>query len=150
MADADLILSRFNRAHEHSSSHRGLDIKRPFYTFRGHYARLGEPAEPFLALVASVSYPYNFSFIIQKPRFTPMTIDKSLKIKAGGIKQRNVMTRGERLERLAATDRWQEGDSVLGIPKVRVQKLAMKKKKKVKEVEEGAEDAASGAETTEK
>lgn len=82
-----------------------------------------------------------------------MTIDKSLKIKAGGIKQRNVMTRGERLERLAATDRWQEGDSVLGIPKVRVQKLAMKKKKKVKKVEEGeegAEDAASEAETTEK
>ena len=80
-----------------------------------------------------------------------MTIDKSLKIKAGGIKQRNVMTRGERLERLAATDRWQEGDSVLGIPKVRVQKLAMKKKKKVKkdeEGEEGAEDAASGAEKT--
>ena len=79
-----------------------------------------------------------------------MTIDKSLKIKAGGIKQRNVMTRGERLERLAATDRWQEGESVLGIPKVRVQKLAMKKKKKVKkgeEGEEGAEDAASGAAT---
>ena len=82
-----------------------------------------------------------------------MTIDKSLKIKAGGIKQRNVMTRGERLERLAATDRWQEGESVLGIPKVRVQKLAMKKKKKVKkaeEGEEGAEDAASGAATPEK
>ena len=79
-----------------------------------------------------------------------MTIDKSLKIKAGGIKQRNVMTRGERLERLAATDRWQEGESVLGIPKVRVQKLAMKKKKKVKKVEEGeegAEDSASGAAT---
>ncbi|MDG2186300.1 MAG: small basic protein [Mariniblastus sp.] len=79
-----------------------------------------------------------------------MTIDKSLKIKAGGIKQRNVMTRGERLERLAATDRWQEGESVLGIPKVRVQKLAMKKKKKVKkaeEGEEGAEDSASGAAT---
>ena len=82
-----------------------------------------------------------------------MTIDKSLKIKAGGIKQRNVMTRGERLERLAATDRWQEGESVLGIPKVRVQKLAMKKKKKVKKVEEGeegAEDAASGAAPPEK
>ena len=79
-----------------------------------------------------------------------MTIDKSLKIKAGGIKQRNVMTRGERLERLAATDRWQEGESVLGIPKVRVQKLAMKKKKKVKKAEEGedgAEDSASGAAT---
>ena len=75
-----------------------------------------------------------------------MTIDKSLKIKAGGIKQRNVLTRGERLERLAATDRWKEGDSVLGIPKVRVQKLALKKKKKVKEAEteEGGEtDAAA-------
>ncbi|MEE2826209.1 MAG: small basic protein [Planctomycetota bacterium] len=67
-----------------------------------------------------------------------MTIDKSLKIKAGGIKQRNVLTRGERLERLAATDRWREGDSVLGIPKVRVQKITMKKKKKVKEVEADA------------
>jgi small basic protein (TIGR04137 family) len=67
-----------------------------------------------------------------------MTIDKSLKIKAGGIKQRNVLTRGERLERLAATDRWKEGDSVLGIPKVRVQKISMKKKKKVKEVEADA------------
>ena len=74
-----------------------------------------------------------------------MTIDKSLKIKAGGIKQRNVLTRGERLERLAATDRWKEGDSVLGIPKVRVQKIAMKKKKKVKEVEAdaGADEEAT-------
>ena len=81
-----------------------------------------------------------------------MTIDKSLKIKAGGIKQRNVLTRGERLQKLAATDRWQEGDSVLGIPKVRVQKLAMKKKKKVKKLEEGEEgdaEAAPGAETKE-
>ncbi len=74
-----------------------------------------------------------------------MTIDKSLKIKAGGIKQRNVLTRGERLERLAATDRWKEGDSVLGIPKVRVQKLALKKKKKVKEVETEDGDKAEAA-----
>ena len=71
-----------------------------------------------------------------------MTIDKSLKIKAGGIKQRNVLTRGERLQKLAATDRWQEGDSVLGIPKVRVQKIALKKKKKAKAAEDGEGDAA--------
>ena len=70
-----------------------------------------------------------------------MTIDKSLKIKAGGIKQRNVLTRAERLEKLAATDRWQEGQPVLGIPKVRVQKISLKKKKKVKKVEE--EDGAT-------
>lgn len=73
-----------------------------------------------------------------------MTIDKSLKIKAGGTKQRNVLTRAERLTKLAATDRWKEGDSVLGIPKVRVQKVTMKKKKKVKKADEEG-DAAEGA-----
>ena len=73
-----------------------------------------------------------------------MTIDKSLKIKAGASKQRNVYTRAERLEKLAATDRWKEGDPVLGIPKVRVAKVAMKKKKKVKKAdEEGADDSKS-------
>lgn len=65
-----------------------------------------------------------------------MTIDKSLKIKAGGVKQRNVLNRAERLAKLAATDRWKEGDPVLGIPKVRVEKLTIKKKKKVKKEEE--------------
>lgn len=70
-----------------------------------------------------------------------MTIDKSLKVRAGGVKSRNVLTRAERLEKLKATDRWQDGDSVLGLPKVRVQKITMKKKKKVKKVEEDAADA---------
>ncbi len=65
-----------------------------------------------------------------------MTIDKSLKIKSGATKQRNVLTRAERLEKLIETDRWKEGDSILGIPKVRVQKIALKKKKKVKKEEE--------------
>lgn len=61
-----------------------------------------------------------------------MTIDKSLKIRRGAISNRNVMTRVERLEKLEETDRWSEGDSVLGLPKVRVQKVSLKKKKKVK------------------
>lgn len=70
-----------------------------------------------------------------------MSIDKSLKIKAGSVRQRNVLTRAERLAKLIETDRWQEGDSILGLPKVRVQKLSLKKKKKVKakEEEEGEE-----------
>lgn len=73
-----------------------------------------------------------------------MTIDKSLKIKAGSTKQRNVLTRTERLAKLIETERWQEGDSILGLPKVRVQKLSMKKKKKVKKEDEAeAGDAAS-------
>jgi len=65
-----------------------------------------------------------------------MTIDKSLKIKAGGVKQRNVLTRPERLAKLQHADRWKEGDPILGMPKVRVEKITMKKKKKVKKGEE--------------
>ena len=65
-----------------------------------------------------------------------MTIDKSLKIKAGAAKTRNVLTRPERLAKLIDEDRWKPGDSVYGIPKVRVVKISMKKKKKVKTDEE--------------
>jgi len=36
-----------------------------------------------------------------------MTIDKSLKIKAGSVKNRNVMTRAERLKKLQESGRWQ-------------------------------------------
>ena len=65
-----------------------------------------------------------------------MTLDKSLKVKAGAIKQRNVLTRAERLTKLREADRWQEGDGILGLPKVRVQKLSLKKKKKVKKADD--------------
>ncbi len=67
-----------------------------------------------------------------------MTIDKSLKIRAGMIRSRNVLTRAERIEKLQAADRWKDGDPVLGLPKVRVQKVTLKKKKKVKKQEEEA------------
>ena len=73
-----------------------------------------------------------------------MTIDKSLKVRAGMIRNRNVLTRAERIAKLKATDRWAEGDGVLGLPKVRVPKVALKKKKKVKKEEE------AGAATEEK
>jgi small basic protein (TIGR04137 family) len=73
-----------------------------------------------------------------------MTIDKTLKVRRGATSNRSVLSRAERLERLKETDRWQEGQSPLGLPKVRVRKLTMKKKKKkAKEDEEGA--AAGGA-----
>ena len=58
-----------------------------------------------------------------------MTIDKSLKVRRGMSRVRNVMTRAERLEKLKLSDRWKEGDNVLGLPKVRVLKISMKKKK---------------------
>ena len=69
-----------------------------------------------------------------------MTMDKSLKIRQGLTRSRSVLTRAERIERLKASDRWQEGDSPFGLDKVRVYKLAMmKKKKKAKETDEEEE-----------
>ncbi|MDA1212608.1 MAG: small basic protein [Planctomycetota bacterium] len=67
-----------------------------------------------------------------------MTIDKSLKISRGLIRTRNVLTRAERIEKLTETDRWQEGDTPYGLPKVRVVKMVLKKKKK--KVEDAAEE----------
>ena len=71
-----------------------------------------------------------------------MTIDKSLKVRRGATRNRSVMTRVERIARLQEADKWTDGDSPLGLPKVRVRKLSMKKKKKKKE-EEGAEGGAA-------
>jgi small basic protein (TIGR04137 family) len=73
-----------------------------------------------------------------------MTIDKSLKVKGSGIQNRNVLTRAERIEQLIKAEKFKEGDKVLGLPKVRVVKLSLKKKKKVK-AEEGAEAGKAGA-----
>ena len=74
-----------------------------------------------------------------------MTIDKSLRVKRGATRNRSVLTRVERIARLTEVDAWKEGDSPLGLPKVRVRKLTMKKKKKKKEEEGTAEGAAAGA-----
>jgi small basic protein (TIGR04137 family) len=75
-----------------------------------------------------------------------MTMDKSLRVRSGMARARSVLSRAERIERLKSSDRWKEGDSPLGLAKVRVYKLAIKKKKKkAKEEEEGAETATAAA-----
>ena len=66
----------------------------------------------------------------------PMTMDSSLKVKAGAIRARNVLTRAERIARLRELDRFDEEASVVGMPKVRVVKVSLKKKKKVKKADE--------------
>tara|TARA_Y100000739_G_C20442085_1_gene388310 strand:+ start:316 stop:552 length:237 start_codon:yes stop_codon:yes gene_type:complete len=73
-----------------------------------------------------------------------MTIDKSLKISRGSLQNRNVLTRVERLKQLAEEERWNNGDSPFGLPKVRVAKVSLGRVKKVKdEVGEGlAEETA--------
>jgi small basic protein (TIGR04137 family) len=72
-----------------------------------------------------------------------MTMDKSLRLRRGLVRSRSVLTRGERITRLKASDRWREGESPFGLAKVRVYKLAVKKKKKKEEKKEGEEEAAA-------
>jgi small basic protein (TIGR04137 family) len=73
-----------------------------------------------------------------------MTMDKSLRVRKGSSAARGVLSRGERIIKLKEQERWEEGRSPLGLPKVRVMKTAMKKKKKAKEEGEG-EAAGAGA-----
>ena len=69
-----------------------------------------------------------------------MTMDRSLRVQAGAIKARNVLTRAERIARLKELDRFDEDASVVGMPKVRVVKVSLKKKKKVKRADEDEKD----------
>lgn len=66
------------------------------------------------------------------PRRSAMAIDKSLKVKAGATASRSVLTRVERIQKLAETEKWSDESSPYGLPKVRVRKLQLKKKKKTK------------------
>lgn len=66
-----------------------------------------------------------------------MSIHSSLRAGSTMTGHRNVLKRVERLERLEAREAWAaDKDSVLGLPKVRSIKPALKKKKKKKDEEE--------------
>jgi small basic protein (TIGR04137 family) len=71
-----------------------------------------------------------------------MSIDKSLKRKGGMTRTRCVMKRSERILKMIADGKWNDGASPFGLPKTRVIKVAIKKKAK-KEAAEG--DAAAPA-----
>ena len=62
-----------------------------------------------------------------------MTIDKSLKIRKGVSRSRNVLTRVERIEKMQSQDRWTDETAPFALPKIRVYKVVLKKKKKVKD-----------------
>ncbi len=75
-----------------------------------------------------------------------MTMDKSLRIRAGSNKVRSVMTRVERIMKLKEDEKFAEGISrPYGLPKVRVPNLSLKKKKKKKEEGDEAAAPAKGA-----
>jgi small basic protein (TIGR04137 family) len=78
-----------------------------------------------------------------------MSIDKSLRRKNSLARARSVLTRDERIKTLMETDRWLEGRSPFGLPKVRVVKIVTKKgkpKEKAEEATPTAEGAAPAAE----
>jgi small basic protein (TIGR04137 family) len=74
-----------------------------------------------------------------------MSIDKSLRRKNTLQRARNVLTRGERIKMLMDQERWPDGRSPYGLPKVKVVKLVVKKAKKAKEEEKPAEGEAAEA-----
>ena len=76
-----------------------------------------------------------------------MSIDKSLRRKNQLQRARNVLTRGERIKTMQNEERWPDGRSPYGLPKVKVIKVVVKKAKKAKEEEkvEGAEEGAAAA-----
>lgn len=75
-----------------------------------------------------------------------MSLDKSLKVKTRLKKIRSVLTRVERIEQMKSNDAWHDSMSVFGIPKTKVIRFTIGKKKKEKK-EEGADDkkGAKGA-----
>ena len=72
-----------------------------------------------------------------------MSIDKSLKRRSGGSSNRSVLTRAERIKKLQENEKWVDGRSPFGLPKVRVVKIVLKKAKKEKT--EDADAAATDA-----
>lgn len=81
-----------------------------------------------------------------------MSIDRSLKIKGALSRHRNVLTRAERIDTLKDEERWDEEQSVFGLPKVAHRKShAGRKAEKTEEEKEAVvEAAAEETETKEK
>jgi len=71
-----------------------------------------------------------------------MSVHKSLVVKSGLVRARNVFTRAERIELLSTGGKWAEGkSSIYGLPKVRT-RLKTKKVKKEKKAAAPADGAA--------
>jgi small basic protein (TIGR04137 family) len=78
-----------------------------------------------------------------------MSMDRSLKVKGALTRHRNVLTRGERVERLRKEEKWQEGDTLLGLPKVANRKSRASKKDEKTVAKEGEAAVAAAAGTAE-
>jgi len=76
-----------------------------------------------------------------------MSIDPSLKIKGALTRHRNVLSRAERIERLKDEEKWSEGDSVTGLPKVAHRKSHAGRKVKEAPAKEALPETAEAGKT---
>ncbi|HEX8323821.1 MAG TPA: small basic protein [Tepidisphaeraceae bacterium] len=74
-----------------------------------------------------------------------MSMDPSLKSASSLVRHRNVLTRGERLERLGTQGKWDESKNVFGLPKVGNRKLVVGGKPKKEEGDAAAAPAGKAA-----
>ena len=74
-----------------------------------------------------------------------MSLDRSLKSANALVRHRNVLTRAERLVKLAEAEKWNEQKSVYGLPKVAHRKMAAVKGPAKEEAAEGAAPAVGAA-----
>ncbi len=79
-----------------------------------------------------------------------MSIDRSLKIKGALSRHRNVLKRAERIEKLKDEERWSEGESLLGLPKVAHRKSHAGRKEAPAKEEVVTEEAAAAEPETPK
>jgi small basic protein (TIGR04137 family) len=74
-----------------------------------------------------------------------VTLDKSLRGSGRLQRARNVLKRDERIAQLQTEDRWKDGQSPVGLPKVRVIQSGVGKKKKKKAKEEDDKEGTAPA-----
>jgi small basic protein (TIGR04137 family) len=72
-------------------------------------------------------------------------MDRSLKSASSLTRHRNVLTRGERMNRLTEQDKFPAGRSILGLPKVANRKMSIGKTPKAEVTDATAAPAAKGA-----
>jgi small basic protein (TIGR04137 family) len=78
-----------------------------------------------------------------------MSIDRSLKIKGALERHRNVLSRDERIEKLKEEERWDEQQSLFGLPKVAHRKSHAGRKAAKEEAAAAAAEAEGEALATE-
>jgi len=80
-----------------------------------------------------------------------MSIHPSLSISEKDKKQRSVLKRSERIRTMMEKGKWNKGDSVFGLPKIKTVRIKIKKEKAEKAetptVAEGATSATAAATT---